>query len=54
MSSIESILKKKYKVKKANNRLSVDGGDEFHYIEIIVKPKTGHKDIFIVDFDIPI
>lgn len=54
ISSIESILKKKYKVKKANNRLSVDGGDEFHYIEIIVKSKTGHKDIFIVDFDIPI
>lgn len=53
IKSIENILKHKYKVKKANNRLSVDGGDQFHYIEIQVKPKVGNKGVYVVDYDIP-
>lgn len=53
IKSMENILKKKYKVKKANNRLSVDGGDPFHYIEIQVKPKVGNKGVYVVDYDIP-
>ena len=54
VSELEKVMKKKYTTHRANNRLSVDGGDEFHYIEIIVKPKIGNRGTYIVDYDIPI
>ena len=54
VAELEKILRKKYSTHRANNRLSVDGGDEFHYIEVIVKPKTGNRGTYVVEYDIPI